>query len=254
MSDYSDNGRGSDTDSDYNTQTASHVGSGTQVESGTGNTLSSLNETQGNDLSPPKILASYAKGTLNPRKPLLLYATKVAGSSTTRKPGGKRGGTCNICGHPWIGSYSRVKMHLLGIGGKGVTVCVKLSMLERSELLRIQLASYARGTFASQNVMSEAYQNVEASTSSKRKSKGKKSSMGHMPPPSPVDSGILVTSSKHKGSRSCAMGPSIAGMYSKLNRDDTDDAIGKFLFSNDIHFHVSRSPYYKEMVKAIATT
>jgi hypothetical protein len=256
MSDYSDSGSGSDTDSDYNTQTESHVGSGTQVESGTGNTSSSLNETQGNDLSPPKILANYAKGTLNPRKPLFLYATKVVGSSTTRKPGGKRGGTrkwtCNICGHPWTGSYSRVKMHLLGIGGKGVIVCTKLSMLERSELLRIQMAADARGTFASQNVMRKAYQNVEATTSSKRKSKGKKSSMGHMPPPSPIDSGI--SSSKHKGSRSCAMGPTIAGMYSKLNRDDTDDAIGKFLFSNGIPFHVSHSPYYKEMVKAIATT
>jgi hypothetical protein len=63
----------------------------------------------------------------------------------------------NICGHPWTGSYSRVKMHHLGIGGKGVTVCAKLSMLERSDLLRIQMATDARGTFASQNVMREAY-------------------------------------------------------------------------------------------------
>jgi hypothetical protein len=94
---------------------------------------------------------------------------------------------------------------------------------------------------------------VEATTSSKRKSKGKKSSMGRMPPPFPIDSGISVSSSKHKGCHFCAMGPTIAGMYSKLNCDDTDDAIGKFLFSNGIPFHVSRSPYYKDMVKAIAT-
>lgn len=64
-----------------------------------------------------------------------------------------------------------------------------------------------------------------------------------MPPPSPIGT---------KGSRSCAVGPTLAGMYSKLNRDDTDDDIGKFLFANGIPFHVSRSPYYKEMVKAIA--
>jgi hypothetical protein len=94
---------------------------------------------------------------------------------------------------------------------------------------------------------------VEATTSSKRKSKGNKSSVGRMPPPFPIDSGISVSSSKHKGSHSCAMGPTIAGMYNKLNCDDTDDTIGKFLFSNGIPFHVSRSPYYKEMVKAIAT-
>ena len=254
MSDYS--GSGSDTDSDYDAQTEGHVGSvgsGTQVESGTGNT-SSLNETQGNDLPLPKVLAQFAKGTINPKKPLLIYVTKVV-SSTIRKPGRKRGGsrnwTCNICGHPWVGGYSRVKQHLLGIGGKGVTICEELSLVQRSELLRIQVAADAKGTFSSQNVTSETHQNVEAATSSKRKSKGKKSSMGLMPPPSPGDSGI--SSSKHKGSCSCALGPTIAGMYSKLNRDDTDDAIGKFLFANGIPFHVSRSPYYKEMVKAIAT-
>ena len=98
MSDYNGSGNGSesDIDSDYDSQTEGHVGSvgsGTQVESGTGNT-SSFNETQGNDLPPPMVLAQFAKGTLNPRKPLLLYATKVAGS-TIRKPGRKRGGTCN---------------------------------------------------------------------------------------------------------------------------------------------------------------
>jgi hypothetical protein len=254
MSDYSDSG--SDTDSDYDTQRKGHVGSGTQVESGVCSTSSSLNETQYKDLSSPKVLANYAKGTLNLRKPLLLYATKVVGHSINKKPGGKRGGackwTCNICGHPWIGSYSRVKMHLLGIGGKGFTVCTTLTMMERSELLGIQMAVDAKGTFSSQNVMREAYENVEATTTSKRKSKGKKSSMGLMTPPSPVDSGI--SSSKHKGSHSCAVGPTIVNMYNKMNRDNTDDAIGKSFFSNGIPFHVSRSPYYKEMVKAIATT
>ena len=141
-----------------------------------------MNETQGNDLSPPKVLENYAKGTLNPRKPLLLYANKLTGPSTNRKPGGKRGGTrkwtCNICGHPWTRRYRQVKMHLLGIGGKGVTVCTTLTMMKISELLRIQMAADAKGTFSSQNVVSEIYQNVEATTSSKRKSKGKKSSMG----------------------------------------------------------------------------
>jgi hypothetical protein len=44
----------------------------------------------------------------------------------------------------------------------------------------------------------------------------------------------------------------MVGMYSKLNCDDTDDAIRKFIFSNGIHFHVSHSPHYKDMVKAIA--
>ena len=48
------------------------------------------------------------------------------------------------------------------------------------------------------------------------------------------------------------MGATVSGMYNVLDRDDTDDAIGKFLFANRIPFHVVRSPYYKEMVQAIA--
>jgi hypothetical protein len=43
-------------------------------------------------------------------------------------------------------------------------------------------------------------------------------------------------------------------MYGKLNRDNTNDCIGKFLFANDIIFHVSRSPYYKEMVFVIVAS
>ena len=65
-----------------------------------------------------------------------------------------------------------------------------------------------------------------------------------------------ASSKKTKGStnasRSCAMGATVSGMYNVLDRDDTDDAIGKFLFTNGIPFHVVCSPYYKEMVQAIA--
>ena len=65
-----------------------------------------------------------------------------------------------------------------------------------------------------------------------------------------------ATSKKTKGfigaSRSSGMGATVSGMYNALDRDDTSDAIGKFLFANGIPFHVVRSPYYKEMVQAIA--
>lgn len=68
-----------------------------------------------------------------------------------------------------------------------------------------------------------------------------------MPPISLVG----TSSSKPKGSHSYAEGPTLAEIHVKLKQDDTYDAIGKFIFSNGIPFHVSRSPYYKEMVKAI---
>jgi hypothetical protein len=128
MSD-SNNSSSSDSDNDYDAQAEGHVGSGIEVGSGSGVATSSmLNETQANaNLCPPRALAEYAKGTFDPKKPLLLYATKVLGPSTNKKTGKQSGGschwTCNVCGHPWVGSYSRVRQHLLGIGGKRVNVC-----------------------------------------------------------------------------------------------------------------------------------
>ena len=244
----------SGSDSDYDTQEG-NTNTGTDIgsETGTSETPTSArfsrndNENQDNaNCFPSRSMAEWARGTYDPKKPLLLYATKVPHTNpptNKRKKGGSRRWTCNVCSHPWVGSYSRVKQHLLGVGGKGVSICEKLNMLQRSELLRMQMAADARGTFSSQNVTSQEDLGVE------RKSKRKANPSTNMPPPSLAG----ASSSKRKDARSSAIGPTIIGMYSKLNRDDTDDAIGRFLFANGIPFHVSRSPYYKEMVHAIAT-
>ena len=106
--------------------------------------------------------------------------------------------------------------------------------------MRLQIAADAKGTFCSQNVISHEVHNVE------RSSKRKANPSTNMPPPSHVG-----TSSKKKDARSPTIGPTITGMYGKLDRDDIDDAVGRFLFANGIPFHVSRSPYYKEMVHAL---
>ena len=238
-----------ESDSEIQAGGNSSVGFGTEIGSGSGNpssTRSSQNEGEGNaDLNPSKSLAHYAKGTFDPKKPLLLYASLVHAPSNNqrgkRSGGGSRHWVCNVCGHTWVGSYSRVRQHLLSIGGKGVSVCAKLTLLQRNELMRLQMAADAKGTFSSQNVASTEDRNA----SSKRKT----NPSTRMPPPS-----IDTSSSKKKVSRSCAIGPTITKMYGKLNREDTNDAIGKFLFANGIPFHVTRSPYYKEMVRFIASS
>ena len=104
-------------------------------------------------------------------------------------------------------------------------------MSQRSELMRLQMAADAKGTFYSQNVISHEVHNVE------RSSKRKANPSTNVPPPSHVG-----TSSKKKDA---------SFMYGKLEHDDIDDAVGRFLFSNGIPFHFSHSPYYKEMVQAL---
>ena len=73
----------------------------------------------------------------------------------------------------------------------------------------------------------------------------------------PLMVGSATATSKRKflegsTSRSCAIGTTLGGMYDVQKRDDTDDAIGRFIFANGILFHVARSPYYIEMVQSIA--
>jgi hypothetical protein len=63
-----------------------------------------------------------------------------------------------------------------------------------------------------------------------------------MPPP------MLIY--RKKGSHFCAIGATIGGMYDVVERNDIDDVINKFHFATGIVFHVTLSPYYKEMVQA----
>jgi len=48
-------------------------------------------------------------------------------------------------------------MHLSGIGGKGVNVCTKLTMIQKSELLSMQMGANAKSTFSSKNVMRQTH-------------------------------------------------------------------------------------------------
>ena len=61
---------------------------------------------------------------VNDESPLWQYVTKVEkppGASV--KSGGNTYFKCNYCDNVYMGSYSRVKAHLLGISGKGVRAC-----------------------------------------------------------------------------------------------------------------------------------
>ena len=173
---------GSDSDYDSMAQCNSNTNVGTEIGSGSGSaapTSSRLdqNESQSNiegtaNLIPSKLLAFYAKGTFDPLKPLLLYASKInqnvdAQKQQRKKTSGTCRWTCNICSHTFSGSYSRVKQHLLGIGGKGVSACLKPTLVQKTELLRLQMAANAKGRFSSQNVVSQEHHNASASSKKK---------------------------------------------------------------------------------------
>ena len=70
--------------------------------------------------------------------PLWKYVTeleKLAGS--TSKLGGNTHFKCNYCDGTFVGSYSRVKAHLLKISGKGIRACMKVTLGHRLEMQRV---------------------------------------------------------------------------------------------------------------------
>ena len=74
----------------------------------------------------------------NDESPLWQYVTKVEKSAgASIKSSGNTYFKCNYCDIVFIGSYSRVKAHLLQISGKGIRACVKVSKSHRLEMQRM---------------------------------------------------------------------------------------------------------------------
>ena len=66
----------------------------------------------------------------NDEAPLWQYVIKVEKPpGFTVKSGGNTHFKCNYCGGVFLGSYSRVKAHLLKIPNKSIRACPRLEML-----------------------------------------------------------------------------------------------------------------------------
>ena len=65
----------------------------------------------------------------------MIKVEKPPGS--TIKSGGNTYFKCNYCGGIFLGSYSRVKVHLLKIPNKGIRACLKVTPSHRLEMQRM---------------------------------------------------------------------------------------------------------------------
>ena len=74
----------------------------------------------------------------NAECPLWQYVTKVEKSPCACvKKGGNTYFKCNYCGVVFMGSYSRVKAHLLKIPNKGIKPCPKVTPSHKLEMQRM---------------------------------------------------------------------------------------------------------------------
>ena len=74
----------------------------------------------------------------NVESPLWQYVSKVEQPpGSTVKSGGNTHFKCNYCGVVYLGSYSRVKAHLLKIPNKGIKACPKVTPSHKLEMQRM---------------------------------------------------------------------------------------------------------------------
>jgi hypothetical protein len=69
----------------------------------------------------------------NPKFPLWKHVTKFVPPKSSNARGGNTRFRCHFCENDYLGSYSRVRAHLLKIKNEGVAVCSKMTspMLEQ---------------------------------------------------------------------------------------------------------------------------
>ena len=107
----------------------------------------------------------------NDEAPLWQYVTKLdKPPSSTSKSGGNTQFKCNHCGGVFLGSYSRVKAHLLKISNKGIRARIKVTASHRLEMQRmhyqveselrvvkVEFAAFSRGRFPSPDALKDRW-------------------------------------------------------------------------------------------------
>ncbi|XP_030939972.1 uncharacterized protein LOC115964879 [Quercus lobata] len=179
----------------------------------------------------------------NDESPLWQYVTKV------EKPGGasvKLGGNtyfkCNYCDIVFMGSYSRVKAHLLQISGKGIRACVKVSKSHRLEMQRM-------------------HDQVE-------NNKLEKEQRSQIPlPPPPQGRGIPIspfrrqegsdsshsTNSVDARRRKVTMNTTLEKAFQNNARHDLDSRIARMFYTGGLPFNFARNPHYRSSSAFAAT-
>ncbi|XP_030939817.1 uncharacterized protein LOC115964695 [Quercus lobata] len=179
----------------------------------------------------------------NAESPLWQYVTKVeksAGASV--KSGGNTYFKCNYCDIVFMGSYSRVKAHLLQISGKGIRACRNVSKSHRLEMQRM-------------------HDQVEAN-----KLEQEQRSQIPLPPPPPGRGIPISPFRRQEGSdsshstnpvdakrRKVTMNTTLEKAFQNNARHDLDSRIARMFYTGGLLFNFARNPHYRSSYAFAAT-
>ncbi|KAK4592402.1 hypothetical protein RGQ29_016798 [Quercus rubra] len=179
----------------------------------------------------------------NAESPLWQYVTKVekpAGASV--KSSGNTYFKCNYCDIVFMGSYSRVKAHLLQISGKGIRACRNVSKSHMLEMERM-------------------HDQVETN-----KLEQEQRSQILLPPP-PPGRGIPIspfrrqeesdsshsTNSVDAKRRKVTMNTTLEKAFQNNARHDLDSRIARMFYTSGLPFNFARNPHYRSSYAFAAT-
>ena len=90
------------------------------------------------EVTSTKTSPSLDEEVPNADAPLWQYVNKLEKPlGSTSKLGGNTHFKCNYCGGIFLGSYSRVKAHLLKISNNDIRACIKVTPSHRLEMQRM---------------------------------------------------------------------------------------------------------------------
>ncbi|XP_048594911.1 uncharacterized protein LOC111200150 [Brassica napus] len=140
--------------------------------------------------------------------PLWNYVTKLEKS-------GAKGGTwkfkCNICNEDRQGSYSRIRVHLLGIKNQGIVICKKATRSQKADMQKLE----------------DEFEK-------------KKNESGSRALPLPCEKNETNPASKKRKSADSA----IARSFGIEVRDQLDQEIARMFYSGGVSFNLARNPHY----------
>ncbi|XP_030927218.1 uncharacterized protein LOC115953619 [Quercus lobata] len=177
----------------------------------------------------------------NAEYPLWQYVTKVEKPpGATVKKGGNTYFKCNYCGVVYLGSYSRVKAHLLKIANKGIKACPNVTPSHRLEMQRM-------------------HDQVE-----KDKLESEQRSRIPLPPPI-LGRGPIPISPFRRQERSDSTNPidgkrrKVAGIspiekaFQNTTRYELDSKIARMFYTGGLPFNFARNPHYRNSYAYAAT-
>lgn len=141
-----------------------------------------------------------------------LWKYMERGAATSQGGGNKRI-TCKLCKATWVGSYTRVRAHLLHIPTNGVGSCPKVDAVMLEKLRAFEEAKELMVQVANRK---------------------------------PV---VPLPNSEEFGSKKRKNDSALAKCFNKKARDELDCLIARCLYANGLSFNLMRSPFFHDMIK-----